>query len=102
MRVLFCETTADISLLLTREETISLKRTKEYAPVLEAETKGLVFHLIGTESKEYMIVREPRGDYNHYWVSISDSAYEDLVRNNECGHRYGNSSKVKVCVSENL
>jgi hypothetical protein len=102
MRVLFCETTSDISLLLTRKQVVELRRTKECTPSFEAESKGLLFHLMGTQSKEYIKVREPRRDYNHYWVLISDSAYEDLVRSDECGTRYGNSSKVKVCVNEDL
>ena len=102
MRALFCETTSDISLLLSRLEAVRLRRTKECTPSLEAESKGLVFHLMGTQSKEYIRIREPQGDYNHYWVTINDSAYDDLIRNGECGTRYGNSSKVKVFVSDDL
>jgi len=100
MRAVFCETTSDISLLLTRKEVVGLRRTREFSPSLEAKTKGFVFHLIGTKSAGYMKVREPQGDYNHYWVSISDSAYDVLIRMDECGDRYGSSSKVKVCVME--
>jgi hypothetical protein len=102
MRVLFCEKTSDISYLLSRKEAIELKRTKHFTPSLEAESKGLIFHLMGTQSKKYMGVKEPRGDYNHYWTTISDQACQDLLRDDECGTRYGNFSRVKVCISDNF
>jgi len=102
MRVLFCETTSDISFLLSRKEVIELRRTEDCTPLFEAESKGLIFHLMGTQSEKYLGVKEPKGDYNHYWVTISEQAYQDLVKNDECGTRYGNSSKVKVCISDDF
>lgn len=102
MKAIFCETTLDISLLLTPQEAAGSKRKKDCAPALEAESKGLIFHLIGTKSKEYLKVIEPSGDYNHYWISISDLAYEDLIKSNRCGTIYGNSSKISISVEDGL
>jgi hypothetical protein len=100
MRAVFCETTLDIILLLSRKEIVDLRRTEECTPYLDVETKGVVFHLSGIQSKEYMKIREPEKNGNDYWIKINDSAYDELVRNNRCGTRYGNSSKVTVCLDE--
>lgn len=100
MQVLFCETTSDISFLVSKKEVICNRRTPELTPVLEAQCKEFVFHLMGTQSDKYIQVREPKGDYRHYWVTISDSAWQDLERNGKCGTRYGNSSKVSICVDD--
>ena len=102
MRVLYCEKTSDITHMLSSREAADLRRTLECSLVLEAESKGFTFHLIGSRSKDYMQVREPRGDYKHFWTAISDAAWNDLRRNHECGTRYGDSSKVKVCINEEL
>ncbi|MFH0978384.1 MAG: hypothetical protein V1837_03720 [Candidatus Woesearchaeota archaeon] len=98
MKVLFCESTSDISFLLLRKEALQLKRTAECTPCLEAEAKGFVFHLMGTQSEKYIRVKEPVEQYNHYWVMTSDAAYVDLIRSDECSTRYAGASRVKVCV----
>jgi len=102
MKVLFCGKTSDISFLLSRKEALELKRTEHITPSFEAESNGFMFHLIGTRSKKYMDVKEPRGDYNHYWVAISELAYQDLIRDDVCETRYGDSYKARVCVGDDF
>jgi len=112
MKVLFCRETLDITYLVSAEEAASKRRTPEGTPVLTAEVgtgnDELVFHLMNTRSETYIGVREPRGDWNHYWVTLSDAAWHQLERDGHCGTRYkssslyGSSSKVNVCINDEL
>lgn len=102
MRAIFCDVSSDITLLLTKKEIADFKRTEDCSNVFEAKTKGYLFSLIGTQSQEYIKVREPTKGNENFWISISDSAYYDLVRNNECGTRFGNSYKIKICLDDEL
>ena len=103
MKSIFCEDTLDISIILSRKEVLNLKRNKYRTPVLEVEDKERIFHLMNTESKEYIGILEPRNLSNpHYWIRINDNAYMDLIRNDICGTRYGNSSKINIFVKDSV
>lgn len=100
MKALFCESTSDIQLLLDRKEVIKMKRTVDCTPVLEAKDKGFSFSLMNSKSEEYIRVHEPRNPvaYPSYTVVINDDAYKDLVRDDKCGTRYNEFSKVNIII----
>jgi hypothetical protein len=54
MKVRFCEKTNDISFVLSKKETVKVKRHEFFTPVLDAKNKGLIFHLMNCSSKHYI------------------------------------------------
>lgn len=102
MKTKFCIETFDISLLLSQKEAIKLKRTNEHIPCLTAECDNLIFHLMNSReisNNDYIKLKEPKDKFNpHYWILMSDRAYEDLMNDKQCGIRYGQSSKLNIII----
>jgi len=105
MKALFCESTADISLVVSKHEAEKLKHTQEATLFLHAEHKGLAFSLMNSNPKDtsYIQIMEPKNKSAlHYYIKMSDRAYADLMRDGQCGTRYGMSSKIHVTIDDEL
>jgi hypothetical protein len=96
MKAMFCDKTSDINITISLEEALKLKRNPNFTPIIEAEDKGLVFHLMNSKSPRDMELREPTPPNNHYWIRINEDAYAELIQRHHYGTRYGNSSKVNI------
>ena len=92
MRVQYCPTTYDIHLTVSPTDLSDLEKRIH----VEAKESEFTFHLLRSQTKEYIRVTEPRVNNDHYFIGLSASAYDDLITRHECGHRFGNSSKIKV------
>ncbi len=109
MKVLFCKETGDINYMLSRSEAKGLKREKGYTPILTAEFGDFTFHL----SNSVIVKESPHGSgiqlieprnkfYLHYHTKITDKTYGELICNERCGTRYGNSSKLNIIIDKEL
>ena len=102
-RVIFCEKTSDIQLILSRQEAVETKRQQSATPFLNVRHDGNVFRLFNPEkTKEYIDVlsRQIEGGYD-YMVKVSDRALDDLLANRNCGTRYMAASKFNIHLEEN-
>ena len=102
MKVLFCETTGDITFLVSKTEAKELKRDGSSVPILTAECREFTFHLANSPRvRSDVKLTEPRSQQLlHYHARMSDTAYEQLVSRGRYGPRYGNSSKLNVIIEE--
>ena len=100
MKEMFCKQTSDITLILSEEEARQLKRSKEATPCLTSEGETTIFHIMNTQTKDYIKVKEPVLPSPGYWITLGDVAYRDLLTNKRCGTRYGDASKINVLVND--
>ena len=103
MRVIYCEQTQDINLILTQEEKTELKGDEYHTPIIHAENKGLKFNLMNTnsgfkESDPAIKVIPPKAKTLPYYIKINDSAYEELDKLGKCGTRYNEFSKINILI----
>ena len=104
MRVLFCETTRDITYLVSDDDIKEFTPTEEAFPSLSVRVKGFDFYLghLMFSTKTYMKITEPKQDHDVFWTNLSNDAFKDLIANKKCGTRYAGASKITVIIDNEL
>jgi hypothetical protein len=103
MRALFCESTLDINLILSKAEIDFIRKSKQSTLSLCAGCGEREFYLsrysdLVETQIDYIDVVEPKQeqDIPTWMVTLSDRAYEDLALQGKCGTRYVAESKITV------
>ncbi len=101
MRVDFQEC-MDIFLFLTPYELKKLKRTSYATPALSAKSNdGIDFYIMNSEKSNGVEVRVPRDPKGTYWVTISDTIYEMLMRQKKyVPERYDGEHKIGIVIEK--